>query len=662
MTLQAVHAAATAGKRFESLLKRACKNYAQLLSLGLVEDHTLYRERAETVPEEERTEALDALDEYDKFVEAFRKFVESKAFQDFKGWSWGESFVKWAGKERISVGYAGVERERAAEYFLMDIPLDELPPDRTVADLYELYRLTYLPDLRIPTQTESESLLTQFLEYTKKWMRSQLEWLIKNAYPLTDESGGFWTVASKILSLASLRDVWEDILYKVAGYIEDELKKTPQFEVLKRMLGDWEASRDLRKWIEDVKTEIVEKYANTTADPDKVKDEFFARVREVYSERVAPESKILEVYDEIKPLIPPDKVELTRGGLLEAIRWAFLRPESTVEGFASVKIFPLMFTTEQAKEIAAKILEKVTKKPPAPPPKVELVKVKMLEDMPMFVGVDLKTYGPFKKREVYEIPKENAETLVKKGMAIYIWEEEAYEKERATVKESMEKLGKYERLAYFLNERPKWRYISFSDQIEMLKEIVKGWTDKDYQTFYDMYPDKVKEVAPTFSLLGVPIPPPPAVPETVPALKAELEEEKIKRREAEIKAEEEKAKAEAVAVAVEVAPPPVKEPVPAEEIVVHRDCYEIFSKLWNEIKKAGAMEVGIPTVSGRTGIGASFIRKALAYSYEKQLEKIDKLANELIECQCEIELKEKGIGHIKCRNQSEKNQSSGVTA
>jgi hypothetical protein len=496
------------------------------------------------------------------------------------------------------------------------------------------------------------------LEYTKKWPRSQLEWLIRSRYPLTDETGGFWTVASKILALETLRDVWEEILHAVEGYIQDELEKTPQFEVLKRMLGDWEASRDIRKMIEDVKTEIVEKYANTIADPSKVKDEFFARVREVYSERVAPESKILEVYEEIKPLIPPEKVALTRGGLLEAIRWAFLRPESTVEGFASVKIFPLMFTTEQAKEIAAKILEKVTKKPPAPPPKVELVKIRFLEDMPAIVGADMKTYGPFKKGTVWELPKENAEAFVKRGVAIAVVTIEERDRELTQIKSHLERLGKFERLAFFLNNRLTWRYITVADQKELLNEIVKGWTDKDYQTFYDMYPDKVKEVAPTFSLLGLPIPPPPAVPETVPALKAELEEEKIKRREAEIKAEEEKKKAEAVAVAVEVAPPPIKEPVPAEEQVVRRECYETFRKLWDEIKKAGAMEVGIPTVSGRTGIGASFIRKALAYSYEKQLEKIDKLANELIECQCEIELKEKGVGHVKCQKSSDLKKST----
>lgn len=662
MTIQAVHAAATAGKRFESLLKRACKNYKELLRVGALENHTVRMEPPPDYPEEEINEYLDAVEEYEKIVEAFRKFVDSKAFKDFLGWSWNENFVKWAGKERISVGYSGVQRERAAEYFLRDIPLEyELPMDKTVADLYKVYKLEYLENLKIPTQFEAQLELISFLEYTKKWPRSWLEWLVINVYPLTDESGGFWSVATKILGVKSLGDVWEDILDNVKGYIEDELEKTPQYEVLKRIVGDWEAGRYVREWIEEAKKQIVEKYANTTENPDKVKNEFFARAREIYAQRVAPESQILEVYEEIKPLIPPEKVELTRGGLIEAIRWAFIHPQLTVDAFASNKIFPLMFTSEQARQIAAKILEKVTKQkfPVEIPPKIELVKIRVLEDLPAIVGADLKTYGPFKKREVYEIPKENAEDLVKKGVAIYetVYREE-YERELSSVKSQVAALGKFEKLAFFLNNRTTWRYITVEDQKNILKEIVKDWTDKDYQTFYDMYPEKVKEVPPTFTLLGLSLPPPPTPPETVPALKEKLEEETAKRREAELIVEEEKKKLEAIAPAVEVAPPPIKEPIPEEEQVVKRDCYPTFSKLWDEIKKTAAMEVGIPTVSKRTGIGASFIRKALSEAYTRQLEKIERLANELIECQCEIELKEKGVGFVKCQKSEDQKKSA----
>lgn len=88
----------------------------------------------------------------------------------------------------------------------------------------------------------------------------------------------------------------------------------------------------------------------------------------------------------------------------------------------------------------------------------------------------------------------------------------------------------------------------------------------------------------------------------------------------------------------ELAPPPVREPVPEEQQVVSPECYKIFSKLWDEVKRTAAIEVGVPVVSRRTGSGASFIRRALSAAYDKQLEKIELLANELTECQCELGL------------------------
>lgn len=58
--------------------------------------------------------------------------------------------------------------------------------------------------------------------------------------------------------------------------------------------------------------------------------------------------------------------------------------------------------------------------PPAPP---EILKkggpVVFKEEIPAFVGVDLKTYGPFKAGEKVELPPSNAELLVAKGKAQY---------------------------------------------------------------------------------------------------------------------------------------------------------------------------------------------------------------------------------------------------
>ncbi len=43
--------------------------------------------------------------------------------------------------------------------------------------------------------------------------------------------------------------------------------------------------------------------------------------------------------------------------------------------------------------------------------------VALLEDTPEFVGVDMKTYGPFKRGDIATLPEENAKLLLEKGLA-----------------------------------------------------------------------------------------------------------------------------------------------------------------------------------------------------------------------------------------------------
>ncbi|MFQ5648228.1 MAG: hypothetical protein ACE5FW_03240 [Candidatus Aenigmatarchaeota archaeon] len=43
--------------------------------------------------------------------------------------------------------------------------------------------------------------------------------------------------------------------------------------------------------------------------------------------------------------------------------------------------------------------------------------VAMLEAVDKFVGMDMKAYGPFKAGDISTLPKENAELLIKKGLA-----------------------------------------------------------------------------------------------------------------------------------------------------------------------------------------------------------------------------------------------------
>jgi DNA replication factor GINS len=43
--------------------------------------------------------------------------------------------------------------------------------------------------------------------------------------------------------------------------------------------------------------------------------------------------------------------------------------------------------------------------------------VRFLQPLPAIMGIDMKAYGPFKAEDVASIPQENAENLVKRGIA-----------------------------------------------------------------------------------------------------------------------------------------------------------------------------------------------------------------------------------------------------
>lgn len=45
------------------------------------------------------------------------------------------------------------------------------------------------------------------------------------------------------------------------------------------------------------------------------------------------------------------------------------------------------------------------------------VEVRFLKDAPPITGSDMKTYGPFREKRVYAIPKANARVFIKHGIA-----------------------------------------------------------------------------------------------------------------------------------------------------------------------------------------------------------------------------------------------------
>lgn len=532
--IEAVHAAAIVSDRVESWLKRACKNFKELLRLEAIVNNALRKERAAELTGDERNQLLEAFRDHDRLVGALSTLRESAAYKDFLALSWNEEdLIKWAGKERVSVGYMG-RRERGAEHYLRDIPLVGLPYGKTVADLLELYHVAGF--LRIPTQEEAESNLLDFLEWVKKWDRPRLSWVLKNVCPLDDDTGGFWAAVSKVLALTT-----EEAEAIVPAILEKVTEKPPLPPVV-------------------------------TPIPDK----------------------IIAYWQPSPRGLPAFWVEVYVNGKLRVKGHLEVRRE-TYEGLSEKIQEKLRSSVEEAGLPVTRLLTERTK-----------LAEELLKTVPAWIIVEEKPPIP---------PKYSMGTkLIRKS------------DKKAFIISDVKKITEY--------GKPTIQYTITTEEGAELTYVGSDLLERDFD---------------------IAIPPPPTMPETISELKAKIEEEEAKRREAEVRAEEEKRRVEAIAIAVEVAPPPVREPVPAEEQVVRRECYEHFSKLWNEIKKSAAMDVSIPVVSEHTGMGSEFIRKALGYARFSVDEKIEKYANALIECQCELE---EGSslhgGKIKCLKKEEK--------
>ena len=50
----------------------------------------------------------------------------------------------------------------------------------------------------------------------------------------------------------------------------------------------------------------------------------------------------------------------------------------------------------------------------------ELMVVRILRELPEMIGVDMKTYGPFKPEDIASLPAENAKTLIRQGAAVEV--------------------------------------------------------------------------------------------------------------------------------------------------------------------------------------------------------------------------------------------------
>jgi len=55
-----------------------------------------------------------------------------------------------------------------------------------------------------------------------------------------------------------------------------------------------------------------------------------------------------------------------------------------------------------------------------PEKKQEMLMVRIIKELPAIIGVDLKTHGPFKAEDVASLPFENAESLIRQGVAVEV--------------------------------------------------------------------------------------------------------------------------------------------------------------------------------------------------------------------------------------------------
>jgi len=92
----------------------------------------------------------------------------------------------------------------------------------------------------------------------------------------------------------------------------------------------------------------------------------------------------------------------------------------------------------------------------------------------------------------------------------------------------------------------------------------------------------------------------------------------------------------------EAIPLPIKEPPRRGEMVISRDCFSLFRRMWDAIKKEQAMGQATRTLSTRTGLGVDLINRSLMQVRSRNTLRTEALVNRLLLCEC-VSPEEAGI-------------------
>jgi len=191
---------------------------------------------------------------------------------------------------------------------------------------------------------------------------------------------------------------------------------------------DWKTLYE--KWNqvpEELRKRIFEAFKKKTAEQLK-----FLFLRDTYAKLIWMKIPEAERFPPAKVLTDQDVYQMLPPAEEEPISFETLREWLKKEQFdvysveGEKKLRNILASLEKEGSIFEprpglyKWTEEITP-PPAPPlpPKIELVKVRFLKDMPAIVGANMKVYGPFARGDIVELPKVNAEIIVKQEIATY---------------------------------------------------------------------------------------------------------------------------------------------------------------------------------------------------------------------------------------------------
>jgi len=143
----------------------------------------------------------------------------------------------------------------------------------------------------------------------------------------------------------------------------------------------------------------------------RLEDDFFGQVKEYLEKK--------------KKMMRDETDQWAMEAVKRRLKTIFQRRERKIlgaaHGFIDSGAIPDNMTPEE-KELFDRVVECISSFQKKREEKLEKKDEKLLlvtfnEEVPMFVGINMKGYGPFKKGDVATLPEPNAELLVKKGIA-----------------------------------------------------------------------------------------------------------------------------------------------------------------------------------------------------------------------------------------------------